>query len=729
MKKIIDDLAAVVACMPAACTLASCQPPEPFKEAVISWNLSDPDDTSGANSVLQIRGRVPFVALSGEEAKASKRRGGDGRAARFEGGWLEAGQGAGGEANLAGTALSILVRLKAEQVKGYMPILTKAGADQHIAYSVALRAIDEAVDLEVMMGSDEIAGAHLLTCRLLPEEATAWHDILFRFNGRTAQLYVDGVLKDEEVAVGTLRDWNRRPLLIGAQYAEGEGYAESTLAQAAARFDGLIDHVVLWNRCLTDEEVGRYAGKNTLADGRPAYYTEAYRPQFHFTAQKNWLNDPNGLVYYKGVYHLFFQYWPPRRPAAYKEWGHAVSTDLVHWEQIPHPIPPHKVWGGCWSGSAVVDEENVSGLQQGAKKTILAFLTNGGHPDAGLGPLCTQCMAYSTDGGQTFVYYDRNPVIKNIHAANRDPKVAWDENSRQWVMSLYMDKGSEFGLFTSANLKDWKQVSTFSLEGDTECPSFIPLPVDGNKNRRKWLFSGAKGYYQIGTFDGTTFHPETEVLRGDYGRNFYAAMTWSQVPGDRCVQIAWMPTRRYPGMPFEGQMNFPTEITLRTTPEGLRAYRLPVREISRLYDQTATWPSTVVSKETNPLSGLHGELYDMQFEITGRPASSFEIGIRGATIRYDAAKGHVICQGPTVDKPGAELGEAPLKPADGKLKLRILVDRTSLEIFGNDGEVVLTSNFMPDVGNFSYSFTADKEVTLAKAEIHSLKSAWLNPEN
>lgn len=707
-----------------ACVFTACQSSESYKDAIAVWSLSDLNDGTSQNSVLQMHDGVSFVTLDGDEARNSKLRGGDGVAASFNGGWLDAGQGINGEVNLSGKNVSILVRFKANQVKGYAPVLSKAGNDQSIAYSIALNKVEGDTYIECLMGYDEIAGAQLLKYKLPEGEETNWHDVLLRFNGRILELYVDGQLRDDEVTVGEIRDWNGQPLLIGAQYKEKEGYGDNAGIKPEFVFNGLIDHVVLWNRYLSDDEIMKYSGVETLKDGKPDYYSEIYRPQFHFTAKKNWLNDPNGLVYYDGVYHLFFQYMPPHRPGAYKDWGHAVSTDLIHWTQTQDHITPHKVWAGCWSGSAVVDEHNVSGFQQGDKKPVIAFITNGGHPDAGLGPLCTQCIAYSTDGGNTFTYYDRNPVIKNIYNANRDPKVVWDEDTGQWVMSLYMDKGCDYGLFTSNDLKNWKHVSTITLDGVTECPGFVPLPVDGDKNNRKWLFFGANGNYKIGSFDGVTFKPETKILRGDYGKNFYAAMTWSNVPDDRCIHIAWMPTKRYPGMPYEQQMNFPTEVTLRTTPEGVKAFRIPIREISELYDKEYRWENEVVSKGTNLLRDLTADLYDMQFEIAVQPSSSFDINIRGAKIHYNSLKGVISMEGPTVDNKLADLGEAPLKIKDGKVEIRILVDRTSIELFGNDGEAVITSNFMPEEQNKNYSFTSVNDLTVVNAVVHSLKSAW-----
>jgi len=431
---------------------------------------------------------------------------------------------------------------------------------------------------------------------------------------------------------------------------------------------------------------------------------------------------------------------PPFRPGAYKDWGHAVSTDLVHWEQINDHITPHKVWAGCWSGSAVVDFNNSSGFQTGKEKTIVAFITNGGNPNDGIGPKCTQCIAYSIDGGKTFTYYDQNPVIKNIYESNRDPKVVWDEDSQKWIMSLYMDKGNDFGLFSSTDLKKWDHITTVTLEGVAECPGFLPLSVDGDKSQKKWLFYGANGNYMIGTFDGKDFKTETKVVRADYGKNFYAAQTWSDVPDGRCIHIAWMPTRRYPGMPFEQQMNFPTELTLKKTPDGVRVFRMPVKEINLLYDKEKKWKNVTVRKGSNLFKDLKGDLFDFIIEVDQAIPTSFDIGIRGATIHYDADKNEILCGGPSVENNiipenwksdknskidfSNNLGQAPLNPENGKIKLRILVDRTTVEIYGNDGRVVITSCFMPEEDKLSYSLTTEKKVKIISAEAHSLKSAW-----
>jgi sucrose-6-phosphate hydrolase SacC (GH32 family) len=724
-----------------ALLLSGCHNNDNFKNAVAVWSLSDLNDKTTGNSSLKEHGAVKFVSLKGQDARESKLRGGDGIAAQFNGNWLDAGQGANDELNLTGKNISILVRVKSDMVNGNVPIINKAGSDQNIAYSISINKTGNDAYIEGEIGSDDIGGAHLLSYKLQDDELTKWHDIVFRFNGKKSELLVDGILRDDEVTVGEIRDWNRRPLLIGAQYKQPYGYAEVSEDQVASKFSGLIDHIALFNRFLSDNEVAELSGVRELKDGKPQYYSEKYRPQFHFSAKKNWINDPNGLVYYNGTYHMFFQYMPPHRPGAFKDWGHAISTDLVHWEQTPYHITPHKVWAGCWSGSAVVDVNNCAGFQTGNDKSIIAFITNGGNPDEGNGTKNTQCIAYSTDGGKVFTYYDQNPVIPNIYNYNRDPKVVWDEDSKKWIMSLYMDKNNDFGLFASTDLKKWEYLTTVSLDGVAECPGFLPLPVDGNTNDKRWLFYGANGNYMIGRFDGKNFKPETKVVRADYGKNFYAAQTWSDAPDGRCIHLAWMPTKRYPGMPFEQQMNFPTDLTLRSTWEGPRVFRMPVSEIKNLYNQEFKWNDVLLKNGDNLFRDIKGDLFDFSIDIDPMKSASFEIGIRGATIHYDAARKIISCGGPLVenniipenlrsDKKSDinffnNLGEAPLSPDNGRIKLRILVDRTTVEIFCNDGRIVITSCFLPKDDDLSYSLTSKGEIRVIVAEIHSLKSAWV----
>jgi levanase/fructan beta-fructosidase len=405
---------------------------------------------------------------------------------------------------------------------------------------------------------------------------------------------------------------------------------------------------------------------------------------------------------------------PPLRPGAYKDWGHATSTDLVHWKQLTSALTPHRLWGGCWSGSAVVDWQNTTGFQVGQQKPIVAILTNGGEP--GKGPLCTQCIAPSVDGGKTFSYYARNPVLGNVVGCNRDPKVVWHQPTGRWIMALFLD-GNDYGLFASPDLKAWKQLAKLTLSGVSECPDLFPLAVDGKPAHVKWVFWGANGVHVIGSFDGRTFRKESEPRPADFGGNFYAAQTWSDIPraDGRRIQIAWMAGGKYPGMPFDQQMNFPTDVTLRSTPEGIRMYRFPVREIEKIWLPGTAWANRHIKPGESRALGVSGELFDMAAEFEVQQAHAFGIRVRGESVRYDVGGKRLTVLGRS----------APLSPENGRIKLRILVDRTSIEVFGNDGRVVLTSCFLPTDDNKDVSMFAEGgRARLVAAEIHPLQSIW-----
>lgn len=679
----------------------------PFDDATRVWHMSDIQGQGSAAppDTLRTEGAVTLgVDLPGDDRQASLRRGGDGRAARLDGGWLTAAAAEIASSKPGDKAATIAARVRVPTGNWQGVIFGKYGSPSGEVFSISAENRGGRGCLLAHLGSDEICGTHEVLAELAELGPTAWHDVVLRHNGATLQLFVDGMLRDDEVAVSTLRQGSHCSYCFGTDPHKTKG----------ARFRGLIDHVAMWNRALSDAEIAAISGVEQLGDKRPTYYREKYRPQFHFTAQKHWLNDPNGLVYYDGIYHMCYQHMPPLRPGAYKDWGHATSTDLVHWKQLPSAITPHRVWGGCWSGSAVVDGQNTSGFQVGHEKPIVAILTNGGEP--GKGAPCTQCIAPSVDGGKTFSYYARNPVLKNVIGCNRDPKVIWHEPTRQWIMALYLD-GNDYGLFGSPDLKQWKQLSRLTLPGVSECPDLFPITVDGKPNNVKWVFWGANGVHVIGSFDGRAFRKESEPLPADYGDNFYAAQTWSNIPqaDGRRIQIAWMAGGKYPGMPFDQQMNFPTEVTLRTTSDGIRMYRLPVREIEKLWLPGKAWANLDLTPDESPAVGVSGELFDMAAEFEVEQAVAFGIRARGEAVRYDVVGKKLMVLGRS----------APLLPEHGRIKFRILVDRTSIEVFGNDGRVVLTSCFLPAEQNKNVNFFAEGgHARLVAAEIHPLQSIW-----
>jgi sucrose-6-phosphate hydrolase SacC (GH32 family) len=447
-----------------------------------------------------------------------------------------------------------------------------------------------------------------------------------------------------------------------------------------------------------------------------ALYQETYRPQFHFTAQKNWLNDPNGLMYYKGEYHLFFQHNPSGVNWGNMTWGHAVSPDMVHWTQLDHAIEPDEL-GTIFSGSGVVDWNNTAGFQTGEEAAMVCIYTSaGGTSEASKGQPFTQSIAYSNDRGRAWTKYERNPVLRHIVASNRDPKVVWHAPSQKWVMALFLD-GNTYALFSSPNLKEWTGLSVVHLPGASECPDLFELPVDGNPEHKKWVFWGGNGDYLIGTFDGTRFKPESETLRTEWGANCYAAQTWSDIPESdgRRLQIAWMSGGKYPNMPFNQQMSFPCELTLRTTPEGVRLFRQPVKEIETIHKAAYQWNELTLKPGANPLSELSGELFDICMEIEVGGAAEIGFTVRGETIQYNAAEKQLICLGKS----------ARLETLQGRLKLQILVDRTSIEVFGNEGRVSMSSCFLPDVENRSLSiYASGGDAHLISLKVYELHSIW-----
>ena len=465
-------------------------------------------------------------------------------------------------------------------------------------------------------------------------------------------------------------------------------------------------------------------------------YDETYRPQFHFSARQHWLNDPNGLVYYKGEYHLFFQHNPQGNEWGNMTWGHAVSRDLVHWEQLPNALEPDKL-GTMFSGSAVVDWHNTSGFAQGVEKPLVAIYTAaGGTSPESKGQPFTQCLAFSTDKGRTWTKYDHNPILKHIAGENRDPKIIWYAPTKRWIMALYLDK-EDFALLVSPDLKTWTQLQTMTLRGCIECPDFFDMSVKGASGSRKWVFTAANGHYLIGAFNGEKFIPEGPLQQVDYGDSYYAVQSYSDIPDTdgRRVQIAWMNNGTFPQMPFNKQMSFPCELTLHQTVEGVRMNRWPVREIEKLYEkyevqknenqkdqyqrqdqQKIHWHDITLKPGDNLLHGLSGELWDIQAELELQDATAFGLRVRGEDIRYDVKAQTITNLGRT----------APLKPdANKHVWIRVLVDRASMEVFGNGGQISMTSNFLPRQKEKGLAiFTEGGNTRIVSLSVHALRSAW-----
>lgn len=453
-------------------------------------------------------------------------------------------------------------------------------------------------------------------------------------------------------------------------------------------------------------------------------YAEPLRPQFHFSARRGWLNDPNGLVYYNGEYHLFFQHNPYGREWGNMHWGHAVSSDLVHWREVGEALFPDEL-GTIYSGSAVVDEKNTSGFGRGGRSPMVLFYTAAGEHAKEPKPY-TQAMACSIDG-RTFTKYEGNPIIDEISAGNRDPKVYWHEPTRKWVMALW---GEEDGhhvvfFFTSPDLKKWTR--TQALKGSRvgqggflfECPDFFELPVDGDPKKTKWVIFGANGEYGLGDFDGRRFTIEEGPYRGIGGDVFYAAQTFANEPKGRRVLIPWLRGAVSPGMPFNQCMGIPMELRLRTTPEGVRLTYTPVEELKSLRAAEESFaPLVLKSGETQRLPGVDAELVEVRAKLRPPADGKVTLSVRGIPVIYDAATGELSVNGVT----------AKARLDAGALDLAIYVDRTTIEVIASNGEAFIPLGVLPDPQNRRVEVSSEGgETTFAELEVFELKSAWATP--
>jgi len=442
--------------------------------------------------------------------------------------------------------------------------------------------------------------------------------------------------------------------------------------------------------------------QDSKINGSDSLYSESNRPQFHFTVKRGWCNDINGPIFYNNQYHLFWQAFPfgLQWNTGYMYWGHAVSKDLVHWEELAPALMLDSL-GSPWSGSTVVDKNNDGGW---GKNALIAYYTAFDLVSSKQ----VQCIAYSTDNAKTFQRYAGNPIIDSNREMQtthtRDPKVFWYEPSKCWVMVLFERDGMSF--YNSIDMKSWKKQSHF--EGLNECPDMFELPVDGNLNTKKWVLHGGSADYFIGTFDGKKFIPESSRLRyaegsnSRWGDHLYAAQSFENMPDNRRVQIAWGRID-HEGMPFVHAMLFPTEFSLKTTPQGIRLVANPIKEIELLHSTDFKW-SNLSTKEANEKLGqikpgyLHAKL-------------NFTLD-KGKTFRLYYQGKELI----TVSSDDLLQGENFME---------ILIDKSIAEIFINHGTRYIVKQLNPSKNKDGLVFESDKDGPfLNQLEVFEMKSIW-----
>jgi len=475
-------------------------------------------------------------------------------------------------------------------------------------------------------------------------------------------------------------------------------------------------------------------------------YDQPFRPQFHFSPREHWTNDPNGLVYFEGEYHLFFQYNPFGDVWGHMSWGHAVSRDLVHWEELPVAL---KEENGVmiFTGSVVVDRANSSGFCRGGKPCMVAVWT--GHTsETGTKPaLQTQNIAYSNDHGRTWTKYSGNPVLNLNMADFRDPKVFWSTQGKRWVMAVALPNDHKVLLYVSADLKKWNRLSEFGPAGATsgqwECPELFELPVDGTQETR-WVLKvglnpgalqgGSGEQYFIGRFDGERFqndNPAETTLWTDYGKDCYCALTFNDLPKTITpTMIGWMSNWQYardvPTSPWRGQMTLPRKLALHTTAEGIRLIQQPVNSLLGLRE------APIGVHET-----MTGTGHQFQFTSIIPLDTAQEVGWKVlakngtfTSIGYDRVKGLLY-----VDRThSGEVGfskdfptrtEAPLKLNANRLRLDVVVDRDSVEVFAEGGRVTMTNLvFAPQDADGLEFYAKGGTAGVVAGSLWKLRSAW-----
>lgn len=464
---------------------------------------------------------------------------------------------------------------------------------------------------------------------------------------------------------------------------------------------------------LPEDSAGLSAIKQSNSvEGAGDLYCESLRGQFHFSPRRGWNNDPNGLCYYNGEYHLFFQHNPYGWNWGNMHWGHAVSRDLVHWRELGDVLMPDQ-FGPMYSGSAVVDWNNTSGLGIRGKTPLSLLYTAAGDPTV-------QCLASSVDG-RKFEKFSGNPVLGQVTSGNRDPKVIWHAPTRSWVMALYVEKDGRHTVhfYTSPNLRDWSLSSVLEGgEGDDhflfECPDIFELPVQGRPGVSKWIVYGANSQYAVGEFDGKVFTPEERKIPGHQGKGFYAAQTFSDIPAQdgRRIQIGWFQTPT-PGMPFNQSMSLPLELRLVMRGEKPRLRWTPVREIQSLRRKSFDLSGAILEPGgANPLSQIKAELVEVRADFVASADVTFTI--RGARISYHPKTQEIVVND----------HRAPAPLIETRQSLVIYCDRTGLEIFASDGLTYVPMPFIPRAEDLGLKVEASGPVRFTNLQVHQLRSAW-----
>lgn len=475
-----------------------------------------------------------------------------------------------------------------------------------------------------------------------------------------------------------------------------------------------------------------------LSDTFDSSNRETYRPVYHHTPVYGWMNDPNGMFYKDGVYHLYFQYNPYGSMWANMTWGHSTSTDLTHWTYEGTAIVPD-AWGAIFSGSCVVDKDNTAGLGKGA---VVAFYTSA--KSTPWGDVQSQSMAYSLDNGKTFIKYEHNPILTSTERDFRDPKVFWYAPGKHWVMMLAV--GQEMQIYSSGNLKDWKKESSFGAMqgahgGVWECPDLVEVAVEGSKEK-KWVlicnlnpggpFGGSAAQYFVGSFDGKKFVNEspTQTKWLDWGKDNYATVTWSNAPAGRCIALGWMSNWQYannvPTTQYRSANTLARDLTLYRVGGELYLKSKPSPEIKKARAEEKKIPTFEVkgNYEVASLLADNKGAYEIEMTIENKGTSKIDFSLMNekgekVAMYYDVVRKQFVMDrsasgivGFSRDFPAVTV--APVRNTD-QIHLRLFIDRSSVEVFGEDGEYVMTNLVFPAEPYNRMVFSSDKGSYIVKS--------------
>lgn len=475
-----------------------------------------------------------------------------------------------------------------------------------------------------------------------------------------------------------------------------------------------------------------------LSDTFDSSNRETYRPVYHHTPVYGWMNDPNGMFYKDGVYHLYFQYNPYGSMWGNMTWGHSTSTDLTHWTYEGTAIVPD-AWGAIFSGSCVVDKDNTAGFGKGA---VVAFYTSA--KSTPWGDIQSQSMAYSLDNGKTFIKYEHNPILTSTERDFRDPKVFWYAPGKHWVMMLAV--GQEMQIYSSDNLKEWKKESSFGAMqgahgGVWECPDLVEVAVEGSKEK-KWVlicnlnpggpFGGSAAQYFVGSFDGKKFVNEspTQTKWLDWGKDNYATVTWSNAPAGRCIALGWMSNWQYannvPTTQYRSANTLARDLTLYRVGGELYLKSKPSPEIKKARAEEKKIPTFEVkgNYEVASLLADNKGAYEIEMTIENKGTSKIDFSLMNekgekVAMYYDVVRKQFVMDrsasgivGFSRDFPAVTV--APVRNTD-QIHLRLFIDRSSVEAFGEEGEYVMTNLVFPAEPYNRMVFSSDKGSYIVKS--------------